>query len=258
MCGSNKTLVILGMHRSGTSLTANWIHEMGLNLGEDLLGPDSSNKKGHFEDKDFLNFHESILRKHGLHRSGLRLKEKPKIVLSKTDREKLSEIIQSKNLKSQWGFKEPRTCLFLEYYRELLPDAFYFIVFRNRKLVVDSLLARAKHSRAEKRKLDLKRGFPKNKIYPAIRLIKDTWQLRKMRKKFPKDWTIYNEMILDHIKQIDSKNYIAVDVNTIMNFDVQICNLLRINNFCIEECKLFKDVFDAELMHEPESRKIDC
>ena len=50
------------MHRSGTSLTSNWLHQCGLFLGENLIGPDIGNKFGHFENEDFLHLHVQTLR----------------------------------------------------------------------------------------------------------------------------------------------------------------------------------------------------
>jgi hypothetical protein len=49
------------MHRSGTSLISQWLSHCGLHLGERLLGPGIGNAEGHFEDLDFLEFHEQIL-----------------------------------------------------------------------------------------------------------------------------------------------------------------------------------------------------
>ena len=49
----NKVLVILGMHRSGTSLVANWLHDCGLHVGDRLLEGTFANEKGYFEDLIF-------------------------------------------------------------------------------------------------------------------------------------------------------------------------------------------------------------
>ena len=43
-------VVILSMHRSGSSLTTNLLHELGMSLGPfELIGPLESNRRGHFE-----------------------------------------------------------------------------------------------------------------------------------------------------------------------------------------------------------------
>src|SRR3569833_408228 len=139
---SSRTLIIAGMHRSGTSLITNWLHHCGLQVGETLLGPDIGNKEGHFEDEEFLKMHEEILVGNGLAPSGL-VHDK-QLQIYEYQLEKLKAIIGIKEKRfDQWGWKEPRTCLFLDTYRELLPDAKYLIIIRDYESVVNSLLKRA-------------------------------------------------------------------------------------------------------------------
>ncbi|MBS1528172.1 MAG: hypothetical protein JST19_21175, partial [Bacteroidetes bacterium] len=64
-------LIILGMHRSGTSLVTNWLYHCGLQVGENLLGKNAGNEEGHFEDTEFLKLHEEILAANGLPDTGL-------------------------------------------------------------------------------------------------------------------------------------------------------------------------------------------
>ena len=58
----NKQLMIIGFHRSGTSMLAQELTNAGLFIGDKLLGGDISNVDGHFEDYDFFSFHEKILK----------------------------------------------------------------------------------------------------------------------------------------------------------------------------------------------------
>jgi len=46
--GKIKFLVILGMHRSGTSLITQWLKNCGLSVGDSLHGADVGNAEGHF------------------------------------------------------------------------------------------------------------------------------------------------------------------------------------------------------------------
>src|SRR6202000_2371411 len=66
-----KVLIIVGMHRSGTSLVTNWLYHCGLHVGEDLLGSNAGNAEGHFEDMEFLKMHEDILTDNKLPDNGL-------------------------------------------------------------------------------------------------------------------------------------------------------------------------------------------
>lgn len=58
-----KVVLILGMHRSGTSLLAQLVRKMGVYLGEDidLQESDESNEDGYFEYKEIVYIHDAIL-----------------------------------------------------------------------------------------------------------------------------------------------------------------------------------------------------
>jgi GT2 family glycosyltransferase len=59
---SHKSLVlILGMHRSGTSLVAKAAQVAGVDLGDHLMAPASDNPKGFFEDTDVFDFNQRLL-----------------------------------------------------------------------------------------------------------------------------------------------------------------------------------------------------
>src|SRR5689334_984894 len=138
---NNKTLVILGMHRSGTSLLTQWLYKCGLQIGDQLAGPGRGNIEGHFEDLDFLHLHESILINNKLPSTGFIT-----TALTEIDKDSILSIQSSlqfkNNLYHEWGWKEPRTCLFLKQYRNLLPNAKYILLYRNFNDVVDSLIRR--------------------------------------------------------------------------------------------------------------------
>ena len=68
---SNKTflelrkgpIVIAGMHRSGTSLLANMLETLGLNLGEKLQEADQYNPDGYKEDTEILNINRNLFKR---------------------------------------------------------------------------------------------------------------------------------------------------------------------------------------------------
>jgi hypothetical protein len=57
-------VVVVGMHRSGTSAVANSLFELGLGLPVDteMIGAGPSNEKGHWESRELARFDESVLR----------------------------------------------------------------------------------------------------------------------------------------------------------------------------------------------------
>jgi len=107
----NNILVVTGMHRSGTSMITQWLNKCGLDIGERLLGALVGNEEGHFEDLDFVDFHTRVLEDHQIRGNGLA--DKAVHDISNTTRQELNTIIRSKNaLHTEWGWKDPRTCLF--------------------------------------------------------------------------------------------------------------------------------------------------
>lgn len=134
-------LVIAGMHRSGTSLAASLVASAGVHLGERLMGPERGNPLGHFEDIDFYELHRRALTANGLGSEGFTCQDSifvPPAVGDDCD----ALVARRRGLGRPWGWKDPRTTLFLEAWRERLPEAVFLLLFRRPWEVVDSLLRR--------------------------------------------------------------------------------------------------------------------
>lgn len=56
-----KALIVLGMSRSGTSLTSHVLHALGAALPQDLMGPAHGNPLGHFEPSALVALNDRIL-----------------------------------------------------------------------------------------------------------------------------------------------------------------------------------------------------
>ncbi|HMB65244.1 MAG TPA: hypothetical protein VKO42_00060, partial [Patescibacteria group bacterium] len=56
-----KTVVVIGMHRSGTSLVAGIMQCLGVDMGSNLLSGNRGNPLGFFEDEDILDLNKRIL-----------------------------------------------------------------------------------------------------------------------------------------------------------------------------------------------------
>jgi hypothetical protein len=137
----DRPLVIVGMHRSGTSLAASLAAAAGIDLGPRLLGPGTGNLRGHFEDLEFLDLHQRILRANGADEDGFAcgagLTVPPALA-----REAAALVAARRSRGLVWGWKEPRTTLLVDFYESLLPQARYLCIFRRPWEVVDSLLRR--------------------------------------------------------------------------------------------------------------------
>jgi hypothetical protein len=134
-------LIITGMHRSGTSLVSSLLASAGLDIGKNLVGANEGNPKGHFENIELVNFHESVLFSLGIDKIGWT--QQYKLTPPPSFFEQAQGLIeQNKSLTKPWGWKEPRTTLFLDFWANLLPNAKFLFVFRRPWEVVDSLYRR--------------------------------------------------------------------------------------------------------------------
>ena len=138
---NNSTVVVItGMHRSGTSLTTSLLQSAGLFVGDRLLGKNLSNPKGHFEDLDFVEFHQSLLQSQGVCSEGWTDNSFKSIPPEYT--QIAQNLIERRNKRDRWGWKDPRTTLFLDFWSNLIPHAKYVFVYRSPWEVVDSLFRR--------------------------------------------------------------------------------------------------------------------
>jgi glycosyltransferase involved in cell wall biosynthesis len=143
-----KIIVVLGMHRSGTSALTRGLSTLGVGLGDTLHPAGSDNPTGFWEDRDIIAFNNKLLSSLGsaYDRVGLTdvdfdhpvfdiLYEEAKLLLTqKTENVEL------------WGMKDPRLARLLVFWKKLFRDlgieAAYVIALRNPLNVAESLLRR--------------------------------------------------------------------------------------------------------------------
>ena len=125
-------IVILGMHRAGTSVVANVLHRIGISMGDEFLNSDGFNPNGYFEDKDFLWINKGIFENaHGI------WYDPPSVENIQRGGEKfyniIHETVEKKKRKAGrnfWGWKDPRNCLTCWIYAKEIPNAKYIFVVR--------------------------------------------------------------------------------------------------------------------------------
>ncbi len=134
----NKTFVILGCHRSASSLVAKALHEAGVHMGDELLCGLPDNPEGHFEDMDFLKKNVELLDGN---------------IWNDVDREltdaDTAALLAAKDIRPLWGWKDPRTVLTIERYYEHLDDPIIVGLFRKPDLVAKSMAKRGDISEEE-------------------------------------------------------------------------------------------------------------
>lgn len=141
------TLIVTGMHRSGTSLVASFIQAIGVNLGERFFPSDYLNLKGYFEDLDFLEFQREVLTNScrseeiGWHDWGWTTSEFLDYSKFSEYTEAAKTLIKSRQEEGEiWGWKDPRTTLMLDFWHQLLPEVKYLFVYRYPWDVLNSIV----------------------------------------------------------------------------------------------------------------------
>lgn len=135
-----QVIVISGMHRSGTSLVSSLFQKTGVNIGDNLVGSFKGNPRGHFEDVDFYNFHEKVLGRFEQNHLVQTIDVLGELTAAETAA--AMSLIEARRNHEVWGWKDPRTALFLNDWHNLLPQARYVFVYRHPVEVVLSLLRR--------------------------------------------------------------------------------------------------------------------
>ncbi len=144
-------IVILGMHRSGSSLLTRMINLQGIPLGKSLLPPNSDNPKGFFEHKDIVRYNEDLLNNFGMTWSHpVDLPENwAKSAQAQFSRNLILEVL-NKEFASQplFAIKDPRMCRLLEMWEaifvEFNTNPKYITIVRHPLEVASSLYDRDK------------------------------------------------------------------------------------------------------------------
>ena len=150
---ARRIVVVLGMHRAGTSVTTNLLSAFGLPLSDDLMEPTEQNAKGYFESTEISRIHDEIFDAMGMRWTTSNLampfaKNWWRGSRIQTFKRELAEIVQREigRHNGLWGFKDPRTArllpLWLELIEELGLDPRFLLVTRNPADVAKSLFSR--------------------------------------------------------------------------------------------------------------------
>jgi len=140
--GSKKptgAVVILGMHRSGTSSLAGCLEQYGLDLGE-VSHWNHHNRKGNREHPSVISLNKQVLAASG----GSWDRPPERIVWGKDLALLRDEWIKqrSEQARQRWGFKDPRTVLTLPFWLEGLDDVQLVGTYRHPDSVAKSLKSR--------------------------------------------------------------------------------------------------------------------
>jgi|GEM_PF-832328 len=139
-------VVVLGMHRSGTSALTNLLRLLGLWTGEEEDFPpgDEHNQKGYWEHRGIWSVDEAILQTLGASWSEIadldlsRLEEGVRARFEARAR----AIVRDLDRHGSWVVKDPRLCLLFPFWREILERPLCILIHREPLPVARSLAAR--------------------------------------------------------------------------------------------------------------------
>jgi hypothetical protein len=227
---ASRVLMITGMHRSGTSLAAQYLGECGLYIGNDLTSSQLNQSRryygGHHEDREFTNFHKHILKSKFIGDFPTRSFRLP-VRIGEKDRAVANTIISSREDFPQWGWKDPRSALFLDFWNELIENLYYLFLIRNPLSVVDSLLRR-----------DHEKHISRNPIN-GIRV-----------------WSVYNQQILKFYSQ-NVSSCIIFDIDAVIH-DPDCLRCKVIEKFGFELAPIgFDKVFSRKAFRSAPSEQVE-
>lgn len=145
----SQAILVVGMHRSGTSATTRVLNLLGVELGGSLLSPGPGNRLGHWEHREVVAIHEELLR--GLDTSWDDTRALPTAWMASAAadaaRERIAALVTQEFSGSKlWGVKDPRLCRFLPLWIEAIAgsgiDLRVLFVVRHPVAVAGSLKAR--------------------------------------------------------------------------------------------------------------------
>lgn len=146
--GGKSIIVVLGMHRGGTSAITRGLTVLGVELGDRLLPPALNNKKGFFEDVDVYAINVALHRslKRPLRWHTLASVPRSELLHEKNTSLRLRaiELLRSRlETVEYFGIKDPRLCRTLPFWQSIFEhlqlDVSYVIAVRNPLSVAKSL-----------------------------------------------------------------------------------------------------------------------
>lgn len=143
-------VIVLGMHRSGTSCLTGTLQEAGLQLGE-VSEWNKHNTKGNRESDRIMSLHESLLADNG----GSWDQPPRRVRWNRQHYQQAFDILEENSRYPFWGFKDPRTLLALQGWHQLDLNCSYIGIFRHPARVARSLLKRGMKIHSEQQALDL-------------------------------------------------------------------------------------------------------
>lgn len=203
--------VILGMHKSGTTLIAESLMKSGINMGFDLNPEESDYLSEKCESRLLRDINKYLLKSHNkgsdtISRLPLLQEEELKRVESM-----IQTFIEKQKKYADWGMKDPRLVLTFDMWKKYLDQYKLIVVFREPEDVVMHYL----------------------KVYSPIRqLLFFPYLIYRALKV----WRIYNEQILK-ISAESTVDTIFINYNKFMKSEVELEKLSDFVGIDLKDCR---------------------
>jgi len=146
---NKRVVVVLGMHRSGTSVITRALKVMGIELGTKLMPPHDDNKKGYWEDLELVDLNEEILSFLNYtwdSLSEISDQDIDKVITQGFDRKAIDWLNRRMDNYPLFGCKDPRMAKLLPFWKKVFNqcnvDVCYVLAVRNPLSVAESLKKR--------------------------------------------------------------------------------------------------------------------
>jgi hypothetical protein len=191
---AQKTVVVLGQARSGTSVTTGVVETLGVDMGPPSY-PTDWNPKGNFEDEDFGKLHKAILNAAEEGKTYFDPPAPEKILAQRVKFEaRIRALLAEKSRgKPLWGWKHPDTIMMAELYLPYLLNPHFVVVFRNPLGTAQSTV---EHTRRFKDQVDLWRALKLVNYYHG-----ETLRFIDGHPDLPKVFVSFEDLVSDPLKE---------------------------------------------------------
>ena len=122
--------IVLGLHKSGTTLVSQILHHSGINMGDAISADVNYDQGNKYERQSTLQLNQEILNGTGV--NSIDLTAPNGLQLSGNQRCRMMTIVRELDKKyTDWGFKDPRTCLTYPLWASELPEHRLIVVYRS-------------------------------------------------------------------------------------------------------------------------------
>tara|TARA_Y100000310_G_scaffold293603_1_gene323289 strand:+ start:702 stop:1346 length:645 start_codon:yes stop_codon:yes gene_type:complete len=141
----NKTVIVIGKGRGGTSLTAGILHHLNVNMGDNLKRPDEANEKGYFENWNILQFNLSdVLEVNGFFVNKFPLPSLEDILaLQEKLAPRVKELVEKEAKYPLWGWKDERNLWTSQLFLPYIQNPHFIVNYRNSSSIIESEILRS-------------------------------------------------------------------------------------------------------------------